>query len=309
MVIKNFLFHRVSPEDDPLWPPMKPELFTKIIRHLTLRYDVVPLEAYLESPKLFPAKKTKATVLFDDGYKDNIEYAAPLLKMFNCPASFYIVTDCIDRNIPTWTFILDHILSMTQKKELSLEDKYVPLQLRSVPLQAKGSGNGELKEIKPWLKTLSNKNRLAILQTIQEQCNDVAIPRDKMMSWNDVKSLHADGFIIGSHSHTHPLLASLQNEDEITAELSISAERIRSELGISPRTISYPIGSFDRRVIDAARKTGYSFGLAVKQRFFNTVSDDRMEIPRVELYQESWWKTGMRLSGVYSSVKSWKGRN
>ena len=42
--------------------------------------------------------------MFDDGYKDNIEYAAPILRQFKCPASFYVVTDCIDRNVPTWTY-------------------------------------------------------------------------------------------------------------------------------------------------------------------------------------------------------------
>ncbi|MBK7956947.1 MAG: polysaccharide deacetylase family protein [Bacteroidetes bacterium] len=35
---------------------------------------------------------------FDDGYLDNLEYAAPILAKYKVPASFYVVTDCIDQN-------------------------------------------------------------------------------------------------------------------------------------------------------------------------------------------------------------------
>src|ERR1700674_258658 len=103
MLVKNFLFHRVSEEIDKQWPPMRPMLFDEIIRTLLKNHKIICLEELLTSPDL-RSSKTFATVLFDDGYKDNIEYAAPILKKNNCAASFYVVTDCIDRNIPTWTF-------------------------------------------------------------------------------------------------------------------------------------------------------------------------------------------------------------
>ena len=31
MIVRNFLFHRVSPERDPLWDPMAPMIFAKIL--------------------------------------------------------------------------------------------------------------------------------------------------------------------------------------------------------------------------------------------------------------------------------------
>src|SRR5262245_21806102 len=113
MVVKNFLFHRVSDETDDLWPPMTPALFEKIIRSLTRSYSVVCLEDWLKNKNEVSSKKI-ATILFDDGYKDNIEFAAPILKKYNCPASFSIVTNCINKNIPTWTYLLDHALQQTK---------------------------------------------------------------------------------------------------------------------------------------------------------------------------------------------------
>lgn len=88
MNIRNFLFHRVSPVTDPLWPPMQPDLFEKIIRYLTGNFKVVLLEDYLRNPSQFKNGKNIATVSFDDGYLDNLEIAAPILKKYRCPASF-----------------------------------------------------------------------------------------------------------------------------------------------------------------------------------------------------------------------------
>lgn len=302
MVIRNFLFHRVSDGADAMWPPMTVALFKKIIRHLTENFLLVPLEHYLDDPGAFQTKRKIATVLFDDGYKDNIEYAAPVLAQYKCPASFYVVTDCIDRNIPTWTYLIDAALAGTAKKNIELSDHFVPEKLKLFDLTINGLPNPLVKEVKPWMKKLSNPHRLLVMQSILEQCRDVPIPRN-MMSWDDIRQLSRQGFIIGSHSHTHPMLASLQNESEISDELRISAERIRQETGNLPQTISYPIGSFDDRVVRLSKAGGYKYGLAVEQQFYRQGKNDLFKIPRVELYQEPWWKVKMRISGVYSRLK------
>src|SRR5690349_9030874 len=130
MLVRNILFHRVSPEKDSMWPPMQPTLIENTIRYLTRQIQVVPLEEYLADPDAFSKRKKIASVRFDDGYKDIIEYAAPILKEYNCPASFYVVTDCINRDVPTWTYILDHALQQTKKDKVELNFEYVPPELR-----------------------------------------------------------------------------------------------------------------------------------------------------------------------------------
>ena len=298
MIIRNFLFHRVSDEPDALWPPMKPKLFTEVIKYLTRRYQVVPLEVFLNDPHSLLSSKKIATVLFDDGYKDNIEVAAPILKKYKCPGSFYIVTGCIDGNIPTWTYLIDNAFQKTKKQKLEFSYDFVPAKFKSVPAKLNASMNPVIKTIKSWMKTLADEQRLTITNAILDQCNDVPIPENKMMNWKDIRQLKTAEFIIGSHSHTHPLLASLTDESAIARELKTSAQRILQETGDFPETISYPIGSFDERVIHESKNAGYKFGLAVEQKFFYYPSDV-MTMPRVELYQESWWKVKLHLTGNY----------
>ena len=303
MVIRNFLFHRVNEEKDVIWPPMKPLLFHRIIKQLTKKFTVVSLEHYLNDPGSFQTRRRLATICFDDGYKDNIEFAAPILKKFNCPASFYVVSGCIDNNIPTWTYILDNVFQNTKQKTIDLPYDFVPEKFKNIPLQLITPEDQVIKDIKIWLKKISNQQRLLILKEISEQCDDVPFPVNKMMSWNDIRQLAGDEFIIGSHSHTHPLLASLDREEEILAELNVSALKIKQETGKWPQTISYPVGSYDERVIRLSKETGYQYGLAVGQQFFKTDKDDKFKIPRAELHQEPAWKVQMRIRGIYSLAK------
>jgi peptidoglycan/xylan/chitin deacetylase (PgdA/CDA1 family) len=304
MIIRNFLFHRVSDEADRLWPPMPVSLFKSVIGYIIKQYQVVKLEDYILNDQFKGKGKKLATILFDDGYKDNIEYAVPILDAYKCPASFYVVTDCIDKNIPTWTYIVDHLFQNTDAKELVLDIGFVTTAFRRNEFNNGLEKINFASKLKPWMKGLSNEERRQVLVHLQTTFADVTMPANKMMNWSDLRQMQTAGYTIGSHSLSHPLLASIKDENELYAEIEGSGKKIASELGKFPLTISYPIGSYDGRVIAYSKKAGYKIGLAVKQRFYNTVKDDLFAIPRVELYNEPMWKWRLRISGVYSWVKN-----
>jgi peptidoglycan/xylan/chitin deacetylase (PgdA/CDA1 family) len=89
---------------------------------------VVLIEDLAFSTEL-PKQDKYATIMFDDGYKDNIDYAAPILEKYGCKASFYVVTDCIDKNIPTWTHVLDHTFQYTHINTIDLAFDFFPQAL------------------------------------------------------------------------------------------------------------------------------------------------------------------------------------
>ncbi len=304
MIIRNFLFHRVSDETDRLWPPTSTALFRSIITYITKRYHVVNLEDHLLAGEPGKTKKKAATISFDDGYKDNIEYAVPILKAYKCPASFYVATDCIDKNIPTWTYVADFLFKNTGIGKLALDMEFVPPQFRKNEIPSELARLDLASRLKRWMKGLPNKERQEVLLHLQSALNDVAPPANRMMNWNDLRQMQTDGYTIGSHTVSHPLLASIEDDKELFFELEESGERIRSELGRFPVTISYPIGSYDKRVMKCAKESGYKLGLAVRERFYDTGKDDLFSIPRVELGNESLLKCKLRISGMYSKIKS-----
>jgi len=89
---------------------------------------------------------------------------------------------------------------------------------------------------------------------ISEQCSDVPMPVNKMMSWNDIRQLEQDGFIIGSHSHTHPFACEPGAGRRNFGRTYFSARTIMQETGKLPQTISYPVGNYDERVVRCQKR-------------------------------------------------------
>lgn len=302
-MISNFLFHRVNPLRDKLWDPMDVALFDKCIKFITNKYETILFEELMLQNSSSFAGRRLATIMFDDGYKDNICYAAPILAKYNCNASFYVVTDCIDHNIPPWTYVLDNLFLFTLNNELSFDFHFLPQELNAYKLSTAEQRFEFVKKIKPFLKQLPHLQRDQFMNKVISTYDDVAL-QGLMMDWNDLAELKNNGNYVGSHTLSHNMLGTIKDTDLIKSELYKSGGRIESELGYFPDTISYPVGSYDTNTIQLAKDSGYKYGLAVKQRIYNPTYNNKYEIPRIELYNESWFKTKLRISNNLERIKT-----
>ena len=282
-------------------------LFERCIKFISETYNTVLFEELIFSD-LIKSKSKFATIMFDDGYKDNIAYAAPILKKYNCKASFYVVTNCIDKHIQTWTYILEHLFQNTSVSKIEMSFEFLPRALRVTELSSYEPRIDYVAKLKPILKKISHQQREVVLQHVVKTYSDVEIPRI-MMNWSDLNQLQSEGHCIGSHTVSHAMLGTMVNDEEQKKELEDSAFRIKNQTGKFPVTISYPVGSFNDATKEISKDAGYKFGLAVKQKIFNPGADDLFEIPRIELYNEPWWKTRLRITHTLEKIKSVVGYN
>lgn len=81
----------------------------------------------------------------------------------------------------------------------------------------------------------------------------------RCMSWDDLGQLADRGWEIGSHTHKHPHLPTLTDE-QLRDELRGSFEQCSSHLGRPCRSIAYPYGDVDTRVAAVTREVGYQTG-------------------------------------------------
>jgi len=299
---RNFLFHRVNPVRDKLWDPMDVSLFEKCIKYISERYVVTTIEDLALSSELYTSNKY-ATIMFDDGYKDNITYAAPILTKYKCKASFYIVTDCISSNTLTWTHQLEFAFLSTKAKVIQLDFDFLPENLKGKKIIDINEKIALVKLLKPVLKKTSDENRVQVLNLILETFNDVDFPK-LMMNWDDIRELKNEGHYIGSHTVTHAMLGNMSDENKIKNELLLSGDQINEKLGYFPLSISYPVGSYNDTTKKLSREAGYKLGLAVKQNIYDPKADDLFEISRIELYNEPWWKTRLRISNKLEDIKT-----
>lgn len=77
-----------------------PENFTKQMEYIKKNgYEVITLDQLVAAIKnKKPLKRNKVVITFDDGYKDNFEYAYPVLKKLDFPATIFLVTGLIGQN-------------------------------------------------------------------------------------------------------------------------------------------------------------------------------------------------------------------
>jgi peptidoglycan/xylan/chitin deacetylase (PgdA/CDA1 family) len=76
------------------------------------------------------------------------------------------------------------------------------------------------------------------------------------MSWEELQRLVDAGWEIGSHTHSHPRLPTL-DDDALEDELVKSRRDIEHHLARPCPSLAYPYGDHDARVVEAARQARY----------------------------------------------------
>jgi peptidoglycan/xylan/chitin deacetylase (PgdA/CDA1 family) len=98
----------------------------------------------------------------------------------------------------------------------------------------------------------------------------------KSLTWDDVETLAAQGWEVGSHTVTHPVLTNADDE-RLQDELTQSRTAIEQRLGRCT-SVAYPYGVADRRVADAAGRAGYEVGCTLTFAHF---VDEPLRRPRI----------------------------
>jgi peptidoglycan/xylan/chitin deacetylase (PgdA/CDA1 family) len=186
-------FHRVNdhlPGDDGL--TCGTEKFSAFCQFFKKYFAVIPLPEQIAGCQAGRNMGGTLSITFDDGYLDNYEVAAPILRKLDLPATFFVTSGFIDSQLTA-----------------------------------------------PW---------------------DTALPvRPRWMGWEHLRGLVAQGFEIGSHTHTHINMANTDLQ-VIRAELALSKRRIFEELGVRADLFAYPFGGrehISESALELVREAGF----------------------------------------------------
>ena len=101
------------------------------------------------------------------------------------------------------------------------------------------------------------------------------------LTWDQLRGLRDEGWEVGSHTVTHPHLTRLGDED-LDRELRDARAACERAMGEPCRSIAYPYGDVDARVVAAARAAGYETAAALPARMH--AAADPLEWPRVGVW-------------------------
>lgn len=256
-------YHRIgggsaNPFDSATFSATADELRAQMT-YVRAKFATPPASEVLESLRRGRFDAPTALVTFDDGYLDNYELAFPVLRELGVPGCFFVVSGYVDAPTLPWWDRVAYSVRRTSFETISIdypEPLTFDLRRESRPAVTAGILRA-FKRARPL-----DRNRffdaLATATGVDVDADELA--KKLFAPWAALREMQAGGMTIGSHTVTHPVLASLPEDDQLR-ELADSRERIGEMLGEKPALLAYPVGgptAFTDVTQRLARDTGYS---------------------------------------------------
>jgi peptidoglycan/xylan/chitin deacetylase (PgdA/CDA1 family) len=233
------------------------EAFSEQVQLLQRLYHVISLAEATELI-LHPSRLRHRHVLitFDDGYRDNHDLALPVLKAHGATGVFFLPTSFIGTNrIPWWDQLADMVLRSTREViHLQYPERltfHLPGNQRRVIRSLLAIyKSAAMKDPARFFADVANAAGVEHCETVEER---------QFMNWDEARHMVKSGMDIGSHTHSHELLAKQTREQQMWECLE-SKRIIHQELGVQVDSMAYPVGMadcFNQVSVECLQQTGY----------------------------------------------------
>ena len=288
------LHHVRPPRKDAFQPnrllEITPVFLEGLLRRLKRRkVDVISLDDMHRRFIEGDFKRRFVCLTFDDGYKDNLRWAHPLLQQYEMQYTLYVPTSFPDRLGELWWVALEQVVARNERIGLMINGEERYFDARNVREKR------ELYDaIYGYLRSM--KTEAEVRRTVRDLCATyhVDIPeicRDECMDWQEIAQMAEDPLVtIGAHTVTHPMLKKLPSDDAVRAEMEQSRSVIEAALGTRPEHLSYPVGdptSAGPREFNIAAELGFKTAVTTRPGvLFKAHADHLMALPRISVNGE-----------------------
>jgi peptidoglycan/xylan/chitin deacetylase (PgdA/CDA1 family) len=300
------MFHHVRPWRPRNFAPNRlleitPEFLDAVLTELQREgFEIIPLDA-VPDRLCSSCGRPFAVLTFDDGYRDNVEYAWPVLKRYRAPWTLFVTTEFAEGHGRLWWLELEEAIADLDRVVLAGEGCALDLFSRTA-----GEKEVAFETVYRRLRAGSEKHLRRVIAdlAVRGGVSGSQINAELCLSWDEIQMLAREpGVTIGAHTLSHPMLAKL---DPMTAahEIAGSKALLERHLGRPIKHLAYPIGdaaSAGAREFRLARQAG--FATAVTSRPGHVFSDHTgylHSLPRVSINGLFQSKAALRalLSGV-----------
>lgn len=269
------IFHHVLPEPDAL-RPLQPDVarFRRFLQWIGRHFEVVALpEALATAPRR--ARRPRLGITFDDGYRDNLELAVPLLHEYGFHATFFVTTAYAGGGMMWNDRVLEAVRAWPERT-MDLRD----LGLGEHPLPDDGARRRASSTIGAALKYRPADERERLATEIARRAP--APPRGPMMGPAEIRRLADAGMEVGGHTHSHPILARI-DLDRARAEIAENTRLLGEYTGRRPRLFAYPNGrpgqDYGPEHVGLVRELGFEAAFSTAPGA-SAAGHDRFELPR-----------------------------
>ena len=286
--VSIFCFHRVLPADmiEGSYDPnreliISTDFFDSFLERLGESHRFCTMDEAVEHLN-GNSQELTAHITFDDGYKDNLQYALPILEKHNVPATVYVTTRFAEGDAWMWWFELWEIVEGNQSISYVLNDEQILLQCRSAEEK-----RNTFKHLRDRFSKMSIATQKEVLHSMAGSDTEKSY-YDSCLHWDEIKWLDQQSLItIGAHTHSHPNLA-VESDDSVEYELVHSKSLLEKKIGRSVRHFAYPFGGKDQygdREAGFAKSLGYASAVTATCKKWR--NDSLYELPRYIVTESS----------------------
>lgn len=293
-----FMLHHVRPAGDADFQPNRhlevtPAFLRMMLMHVRSHdVDIVSMDEVHRRLIGRDFSRRFACFTLDDGYRDNRDFALPVMREFDAPFTVYVTSDFAEGTGRLWWVALERVIAKASSIEARIGD--VATRIDTSTPDAKQAAFDRMHD---WLRSLPGDHD--VRREISALCarHDVdegAICRELCLSWDELKPFADDPLVtIGAHTITHCNLA-LQTEEAAGHEIALSRARIEDALQRPALHLAYPYG--DRfaagpREFALARAAGFKTAVTTRPgMLFPESADHLTALQRVSLngnYQDA----------------------
>jgi peptidoglycan/xylan/chitin deacetylase (PgdA/CDA1 family) len=295
---KNLLtiinLHKVSIYDDSSYKALNPEILRNLIIFLKKNFEITSFYEINKMNELNSLKSSKPKVIisFDDGYKNFITEAHPVLAEFEIRANQNIIPKCVDTNKPPLNIALQDFVGKNNRN--IFQDIVIPGYEWNKNLNKIQEGNLLSQYIKKQTYKKQQELEKNIIDQIGQDLYKFSTP---MMDIFDIKKIFSF-YDWGAHSYSHSNMNE-ENNSFFKKDLKLCDEWFLKNLGIKPIIYAFPNGSYNQKNLMLAKKAGYKFILLVDNKFSNTNSSIH---PRFNFYAETNSEMRFKTLGSFASL-------
>jgi len=286
-----FMMHHVRPaRSNPFQPNRHLEISPEFLRTAIERirangYEIISIDEAVDLLKSGYGHHRYAVLTFDDGYKDNLEIAYPILKELNAPFTVFVTSGLVDRTSELWWVALERIIAANDEVMFTQAGEAGGLSCRTA-----AEKNVCFEKIVDHLtlEAGEDEQRLIIRALADRYGVDMkALAESLVMTWDELRTLAADPLVtIGAHTHDHFAMARLEPQ-AARADVLKGLRRLEEELGRRPKHFAYPYGkshAVGPRDADIVRDIGFASSVTTLPGVLQSVNArDPMMLPRVSL--------------------------
>ena len=295
------MFHHVcATQSQPFAPnsllEITPEFLQAVIELVRARgFEIVSMDEALRRLARQPTNGEKPFVVlsFDDGYRDNLDNALPVLKRLEAPFILYVTTGFADRTAHLWWRELEAAVR-------ALDDVSIQINGQTLTFPARTSAQKSAAFAKAYWQ-LRAMPEPEMLDQIAELCENAgvdgrALVEAACMDWPAIEAISREPLCtIGVHTLTHAMLAK-QDALAASREMSESRRVIEAHTGKPARHLSYPVGdvtSAGEREFAMARELGFASAVTTRPGMILANHANRLTaLPRLSI-NGNWQQVGM----------------